>query len=94
MKPRDLRRLGIPDGPAMDDALAAVEAARAKGWDFADLRNELRRVVASPQDYSAHEVFGDVAERSPLARRARGRRRTASGATTTTRRRCARWSAR
>jgi tRNA-splicing ligase RtcB len=63
MKPRDLRRLGIPNGPAMDEALATVESARARGWEFTDIRNELRRVAEAPQEYAAHEIFGALASR-------------------------------
>jgi len=52
----------------MDEALAAVAAARAKGWDFTDIRHELREVAERPQDYAADAVFGTLASR--LARRA------------------------
>jgi tRNA-splicing ligase RtcB len=63
MKPRDLRRLGIPNGRAMDEALKAVEQARAAGRDFADIRNELRRVAEDPREFAGHALFGALAAR-------------------------------
>ena len=72
MKPRDLRRLGIPDGPAMDAAEQAVAAARHSGWAIRDARDEIRNVARNPDAYAEHEVFGALAT---LLRRAAPRPR-------------------
>jgi tRNA-splicing ligase RtcB (3'-phosphate/5'-hydroxy nucleic acid ligase) len=75
MKPRDLRRLGIPDGPPIEAALDAVRRARQAGWDFTDLRAALRRVAETPADFAEDEIFATLAARlaAPLTPEGHGR---------------------
>ncbi len=62
MNAKELKRLGIPEGPAMGLALEWVRAAAEAGKNPEDLRRELAEVVAGP------DLFREDPEKGPLAR--------------------------
>ncbi len=62
MNAKELKRLGIPDGPAMGLAFEWIHSAAEAGKNPEDLREELTAVVAAP------ELFREDPEKGPLAR--------------------------
>jgi len=62
MRPKELVRLGVSRGAALDAAIEAVRAAAKFGYKKGAIRREVRMVLASPADHLDHELFGAVAE--------------------------------
>lgn len=60
MNGHDLIRMGIPHGPAVGVALGIAEAARAAGTDEGAIRAELGAVVADPETWRDHAVYGEL----------------------------------
>jgi tRNA-splicing ligase RtcB (3'-phosphate/5'-hydroxy nucleic acid ligase) len=61
MKKRDLEKLGIPRGPAMDEALAAVIAASRDGLHKREIVSILQSVVENPSALKIDPIFGSLA---------------------------------
>jgi tRNA-splicing ligase RtcB len=61
MRPKELVKLGVPRGPALDAAIEAVRAASKFGYKKGAIRREVRMVLASPADHLDHQLFGAVA---------------------------------
>ena len=62
MKKRQLRNLGIPNGPLLLTARAAVSKAHKSGLDNDQIHRLLEAVVAEPKAFLTHDVFGALAQ--------------------------------
>lgn len=60
MKPRELQNIGIPKD-CLTLAVELVKNTRQAGASAKDVREDLQQLVASPNDYLAHESFGELA---------------------------------
>ncbi|HPW54276.1 MAG: RtcB family protein [Thermoanaerobaculaceae bacterium] len=61
MKTRDLTRLGIPRGPSIGVARAAITAAREAGCGELGIIGDLRRVAAEPGQFVDDPIWGELA---------------------------------
>lgn len=61
MNKRDLIKLGLPRGPALEAAKAACEKAAVSGLKKARLREALAALASDPAKYVDDPVFGDLA---------------------------------
>ncbi|MBN1866295.1 RtcB family protein [Candidatus Sumerlaeota bacterium] len=61
MNKKQLARLGIPRGDAMEIALAAAERARKSGLNRGAVRRNLETVAQDPAAYQGDPVFGELA---------------------------------
>ena len=61
MKKRELMNIGIPDGEAMRLAIRTVAMAAQSGLDKKSLRETMKNVSRSPEDFLGSEIFGDLA---------------------------------
>ena len=62
MKARELNNVGVPKGPAMKIAFAAVARAAKQGVGKQELREQIKNVVTSPNSYTEHVLYGDLAQ--------------------------------
>ncbi len=69
MKKRELVKLGIPHGPAMEAAKIAVEHADAAGQNKHVIRTTLAALVKAPAGFLSDPIYGTVAQllADPLA---------------------------
>jgi len=61
MKPKELIGLGVPRGPAMKAAIAAVRDAARRGVKKGAQREAIRKLVAEPPDHVNDPTFGALA---------------------------------
>lgn len=61
MKAREISNLGVPKGPSMQAALAAVKRAAGEGMRRSELRERLTAVVDAPSAWVADTVWGELA---------------------------------
>lgn len=62
MKARELNNLGIPKGPTLKLALRLVGEVARSGVDKASLREEMKQLTQSPEDFIEHEVYAPLAQ--------------------------------
>ena len=61
MKPRDIKKAGIPYGPAFKIASRVCATAASQGMKNHEVRLHLNRLAADPGSYAADPVFRDLA---------------------------------
>lgn len=61
MKAKEINELGVPRGEPFRAVQSSLGAARAAGLDMEATRTLLRQVLAQPDAYFEHPIFGEVA---------------------------------
>src|SRR4051812_42415147 len=62
MNGNDILKLGYPRGVAIGLALKAAQAAKASHVNKRTILEELANVLATPEAYADHAIYGPVAE--------------------------------
>ncbi|WP_222846988.1 RtcB family protein [Pontiella desulfatans] len=55
-------KLGVPQGPALKEAIGAARKAAAKGVKKRELLEQVKAVLESPADFAEDEVFGELSK--------------------------------
>ena len=62
MKPKDLIKLGVPEGEALKEAIGAARKAAATGVKRREMLERVSAVLESPADFADDEVFGALSK--------------------------------
>ena len=62
MKPKELLRMGYPEGPLVNKARAAAGSARAAGRSTDQVKGLMRAVLRRPHDFKADPLLGGLAQ--------------------------------
>jgi len=71
MKTRELYKLGIPKGPAMQIAAKSAGKAAESGMDHRDIREQIAALVEDLDGFIDHPIFGDLASNLKMLEEAR-----------------------
>ena len=62
MKPKDMIKLGVPEGAPLKEAITAVRALATQGVKRRDVAERISAVLAAPADFADDAVFGALSK--------------------------------